>query len=200
VGGINKGKFKREDGTSCNLYLSSSKAPYIVFTDYSGREIYYNSSSKEKTLLIYRQLEPIFRNEDIKGELKPGADKLTYSAADKALLDSIDHIKGIVKTASGLRYKVVSDGEGTKPSENSNIVIAYRGLHADGSLFWENEKEEFSLKGTIKGFSEGVGLMSVGSKYMLYIPSALGYGSKGIKDLIKPDEPLIYEVTLLEVK
>jgi hypothetical protein len=70
VGGINKGLFKLEDGSTCHLFLSSSKAPYIVFTDYSGREIYFNQSSGEKTMLIYRQLEPIFRNEDIKGEMK----------------------------------------------------------------------------------------------------------------------------------
>jgi hypothetical protein len=70
VAGINKGRFKRADGTSCHLYLTSSKPPYIVFTDYSGREIYFNQSREDKTKLIYRQLEPIFRNEDIKGEMK----------------------------------------------------------------------------------------------------------------------------------
>lgn len=70
VAGINKGQFKLDDGSSCHLYLSSSEPPYIVFTDYSGREIYFNRSSEEDTKLIYHQLEPIFRNEDIKGEMK----------------------------------------------------------------------------------------------------------------------------------
>jgi FKBP-type peptidyl-prolyl cis-trans isomerase FkpA len=127
-------------------------------------------------------------------------DTLTYSATDKALMDSIDAIPGVKRSGSGLRYVVVSQGDGERAAEEDTIVIGYRGLHADGSLFWENECEEFSLKGTIKGFCEGVGLMPVGSKYNLYIPSALGYGHAGIKDLIAPDEPLIYEVTLLGVK
>jgi FKBP-type peptidyl-prolyl cis-trans isomerase len=127
-------------------------------------------------------------------------DTLTYSAADKALLDSIDHVKGVKHTASGLRYKVVTRAKGARPTEESKVLVGYRGLHADGSLFWEDEAEEFELKGLIKGFREGVSLMSVGSKYIFYIPSALGYGSKGIKDLIEPDEPLIYEVTLKEIK
>jgi uncharacterized membrane protein SirB2 len=61
VGGINKGKFKRSDGKSCHLYLSSSKPPYIVFTDHGGYEIYFNRSKEEETILTYQQLEPIFR-------------------------------------------------------------------------------------------------------------------------------------------
>jgi FKBP-type peptidyl-prolyl cis-trans isomerase len=125
---------------------------------------------------------------------------IDYSDADKALMDSIDRMDGVVKSGSGLRYIVINQGSGERPAEEDTIVIGYRGLHADGSLFWENECEEFSLKGTIKGFCEGVGLMPVGSKYMLYIPSAIGYGHAGIPDLIAPDEPLIYEVTLLDVK
>ncbi len=131
---------------------------------------------------------------------KNSQDTLTYSAADKALLDSIEHIKGVKRTASGLRYKVVARAKGAKPTEESKVLVGYRGLHADGSLFWEDAAEEFELKGLIKGFREGASLMSVGSKYIFYIPSALGYGSKGIKDLIAPDEPLIYEVTLKGIK
>jgi FKBP-type peptidyl-prolyl cis-trans isomerase len=134
------------------------------------------------------------------GTRKSVQDTLKYSAGDRALLDSIDHIKGVKRTSSGLRYKVVTRAKGVKPREDSKVVVGYRGLHADGSLFWEDASEEFELKMLIKGFREGMGMMSVGETYILYIPSALGYGSKGIKDLIAPDEPLIYEVTLKEVK
>jgi FKBP-type peptidyl-prolyl cis-trans isomerase len=123
-----------------------------------------------------------------------------YSDADRALMDSIDGMEGVKHSGSGLRYIIVNQGDGERPTPEDTIVIGYRGLRADGSLFWENECEAFSLKGTIKGFCEGVGLMPVGSTYVLYIPSALGYGSAGITDLIAPDEPLIYEVKLLSVK
>ena len=128
------------------------------------------------------------------------SDTLTYSPADRALLDSIQALDGLQRTSSGLRYQVLTAAEGEKPAPEDTILVGYRGLHADGSLFWEDEGEAFCLGGTIQGFQEGVGMMSVGSKYMLYIPSALGYGTKGIPDLIAPDEPLIYEVTLKGVK
>ena len=129
-------------------------------------------------------------------------DSLVLSVRDKALLDSIDGIDGVVKCASGLRYRIIVEGDGAQPTVESSIVVAYRGLHDDGTPFWisEDEGEEFALKGTIAGFSEGVGMMHVGSEYVLYIPSTLGYGSKGYPDLIAPDEPLAYEVKLLEVK
>jgi hypothetical protein len=63
VGGINKGRFKLRDGSSCNLFLSSSKPPYIVFTDFSGKNIYFNRTTQEKTMLVYKQLSPIFRHD-----------------------------------------------------------------------------------------------------------------------------------------
>ncbi len=126
-------------------------------------------------------------------------DTLSYSDSDISLFDSIDGQDGVRRTVSGLRYKVLVEGSGNKPTEDDSILVGYRGFHADGSLFWENEREEFVLNGTIKGFCEGVGMMPVGSKYVLYIPSALGYGHNGIAELIAPDEPLIYEVTLIDI-
>jgi FKBP-type peptidyl-prolyl cis-trans isomerase len=124
------------------------------------------------------------------------ADTLQYSIADKALFDSIDVLPGIIHAASGLRYQILTSAEGRIPSDSDTICVAYRGLHADGSPFWEADGEEFVLAGTIKGFHEGVGMMATGATYKLYIPSALGYGHKGYPELIQPDEPLIYEVTL----
>jgi hypothetical protein len=131
-----------------------------------------------------------------------GGDGLTYSPADRALMDSIDVLPHVQHTASGLRYEVVTQAEGVRPADTDTIRVTYRGLHADGTPFWESapEGEEFALNGTIRGFHEGVGLMTVGSTYKLYIPSALGYGQKGYPELIQPDEPLMYEVTLQEVR
>jgi FKBP-type peptidyl-prolyl cis-trans isomerase len=131
-----------------------------------------------------------------------GGDGLAYSPADRVLMDSIDALPHVQHTASGLRYEVVTPAEGAKPADADTIRVAYRGLHANGTPFWESapEGEEFALNGTIQGFREGVGMMAVGSTYKLYIPSALGYGRKGYPELIQPDEPLVYEVTLKEVK
>jgi FKBP-type peptidyl-prolyl cis-trans isomerase len=131
-----------------------------------------------------------------------GGDVLTYSPADRVLMDSIDALPHVQHTASGLRYEVITQTQGEKPADTDTICVTYRGLHADGTPFWESapEGEEFALNGTIRGFHEGVGLMTVGSTYKLYIPSALGYGQKGYPELIQPDEPLMYEVTLKGIR
>lgn len=123
-------------------------------------------------------------------------DTLVYSPADRRLMDSVDALPGIVRTPSGLRYQIVTLADGDIPEEDDTVQVAYIGLHADGTPFWQADNEAFPLRGTIRGFREGVGMMTVGSTYKLYIPSALGYAHKGYPDLIQPNEPLIYEVTL----
>jgi FKBP-type peptidyl-prolyl cis-trans isomerase len=111
-------------------------------------------------------------------------------------MDSVDALPGIMRTPSGLRYQIVTPADGDIPEEDDTVQVAYIGLHADGTSFWQADNEAFPLRGTIRGFREGVGMMAVGSTYKLYIPSALGYPHKGYPDLIQPNEPLIYEVTL----
>jgi len=108
---------------------------------------------------------------------------------------------GVVALPSGLMYEVVKEGSGAKPLETSTVKVHYKGTLSDGSEFDSSlggEPAEFPLNGVIKGWTEGLQLMNVGSKYKFYIPSDLAYGPSG-NQVIGPYEPLTFEVELLEI-
>lgn len=106
-------------------------------------------------------------------------------------------------TASGLLYEVVKEGTGALPNQNSIVKVNYKGKLIDGKVFDESKKEpvEFPLANVIPGWTEGLQLMKVGSKYKFYIPANLAYGMNGSPDgQIGPNETLEFEVELLEAK
>ncbi|WP_243346085.1 FKBP-type peptidyl-prolyl cis-trans isomerase [Parabacteroides sp. FAFU027] len=107
---------------------------------------------------------------------------------------------GVVTTASGLQYEVVAMGKGPKPTINDKVKVKYRGTTIDGKEFDKNEQGvSFPLNGVIKGWSEGIQLMPVGSKFKLYIPYQLAYGETG-NQAIKPFSTLIFEVELVAIE
>lgn len=110
---------------------------------------------------------------------------------------------GVVTTKSGLQYKVVTEGKGAKPIASDSVKVHYRGTLIDGtefdSSYKRNEPISFPLSGVIKGWTEGLQLMTVGSKYMLYIPAELAYGKKAVGGVIAPNSTLIFEVELLGI-
>lgn len=111
--------------------------------------------------------------------------------------------EGVITTASGLQYKVVKEGTGKKPSASNTVKVHYEGRLIDGKIFDSSIKRgepiEFPLNGVIPGWTEGVQLMSVGSKYTFFIPSNLAYGEQGAGQDIGPNETLIFEVELLDI-
>ncbi len=109
----------------------------------------------------------------------------------------------VIETPSGLQYEVLKMGDGNKPSSpNSRVKVHYVGTLMDGkefdSSYKRGEPAEFELKGVIKGWTEGLQLMPVGSKFKFYIPSDLGYGEHG-QGPIPAFSTLIFEVELLDV-
>lgn len=110
---------------------------------------------------------------------------------------------GVTTTASGLQYKVIRAGEGVKPSSRGEVEVHYKGSLIDGTVFDSSyergEPISFLLTQVIPGWSEGVQLMPLGSKYEFYIPFELAYGPKGIPNVIPPHSTLIFEVELLKV-
>lgn len=110
---------------------------------------------------------------------------------------------GVITTASGLQYKVLRDTEGQKPSEYGEVEVHYKGTLIDGTVFDSSydrgESISFMLTQVIPGWSEGVQLMPVGSKYEFYIPFELGYGAQGSPGVIPPYATLIFEVELLRI-
>ena len=107
-------------------------------------------------------------------------------------------------TESGLQYEVITEGKGKKPAATDIVKVHYRGTTIDGTVFDSSydrgEPAEFPLNRVIAGWTEGLQLMSVGSKYKLYIPYQLGYGERGAGQDIKPYSALIFDVELLEIK
>ena len=110
---------------------------------------------------------------------------------------------GVVTTASGLQFKVLREGEGTKPSEQGEVEVHYKGTLIDGKVFDSSyergEPISFLLTQVIPGWAEGVQLMAAGAHYEFYIPFELAYGPQGIPGVIPPYSTLIFEVELLKV-
>jgi len=107
--------------------------------------------------------------------------------------------EGVVVLPSGLQYKVISEGKGAKPSYTDMVRVAYKGTTINGEVFDDSESAEFQVSGVIPGWTEGLQLMSVGSKYNFYIPNELAYGEQGMGEAIPPYAVLIFEVELLEI-
>ena len=109
---------------------------------------------------------------------------------------------GVKETASGLQYKVITMGKGAKPKATDKVKVHYSGTLIDGkefdSSYKRNQPAEFGLNQVIKGWTEGLQLMNVGSKYEFYIPSGLAYGPNGPPS-IGPDQTLIFTVELLDI-
>jgi FKBP-type peptidyl-prolyl cis-trans isomerase FklB len=110
----------------------------------------------------------------------------------------------VVALPSGLQYKVITAGTGEKPTANDQVKVHYTGTLLDGTKFDSSvdrgEPAVFGVGQVIKGWTEALQLMPVGSKWMLYIPSELGYGSAGAGGTIKPFAPLVFEVELLGIE
>ncbi len=111
---------------------------------------------------------------------------------------------GVTTTASGLQYEVMREGTGAKPTAASTVKVHYHGTTTDGKVFDSSvdrgQPVEFPLSGVIKGWTEGVQLMSVGSKYKFFIPGELAYGPRPPQGSgIAPNATLIFEVELLEI-
>lgn len=123
--------------------------------------------------------------------------------AGSAYLEENKAREGVSVTASGLQYEVLTAADGDKPKATDIVKVHYKGTLLDGTTFDSSydrgQPAEFGLNQVIPGWTEGVQLMSVGSKYRFVIPSELAYGSQGAGASIGPSETLVFEVELLEI-
>ena len=120
-----------------------------------------------------------------------------------AFRDEYAQAEGVEQTESGLLYKVIEPGEGPRPSAEDSVEVHYRGTLVDGtefdSSYSRGEPVTFGLSQVIPGWTEGLQLMSVGSKYQLVIPPELAYGPGGAGQSIGPNSTLVFEVELLDI-
>jgi len=129
-------------------------------------------------------------------------------AEGEAFLAANKTKEGVITTELGLQYKVLTEGTGRRPTEEDKVIVHYVGKFLDGSEF-DSSKEEpvtFPITGVIRGWTLGLQIMPVGSKYILWIPSDLAYGEQGIQDpqtggwFIRPNSVLEFEVELLGIE
>ena len=123
--------------------------------------------------------------------------------AGQAFLDENGKKEGVITTASGLQYEVLTNGTGATPIETDQVTVHYHGTLVDGTVFDSSiergQPATFPVNGVIPGWVEALQLMNIGSKYKLYIPSDLAYGERGAGGSIGPNETLIFEVELLSI-
>lgn len=139
---------------------------------------------------------------DYEKEVREQAVK-TSKEQESQFLEANKKREGVKVTPSGLQYQVVKMGDGAKPTAANTVRVHYEGFLTDGTKFDSSvdrgKPAEFPLNGVIKGWTEGLQLMPVGSKFTFYIPSELGYGANGAGNAVPPYATLIFEVELLDI-
>lgn len=155
--------------------------------------------SEDDIQRLLTALDETYRNEQIK---LAEAASASAKAAGQAYLANNAGKDGVMVTDSGLQYEVLQAAEGPKPTANDTVRVHYTGTLTDGTKFDSSvdrgEPVEFPLNRVIPGWTEGVQLMSVGSKFRFTIPSELAYGERDM-GTIPPNSVLVFEVELLDI-
>lgn len=133
------------------------------------------------------------KNEKAAANLKEGQDFLATNKQKE----------GVVELPSGLQYEILKAGDGPKPKETDKVLCHYHGTLINGTIFDSSVQRSqpiaFPLNQVIKGWTEGVQLMGVGSKWRFFIPPHLGYGDRQVGPTIGPNSTLIFDVELLGI-
>ena len=123
--------------------------------------------------------------------------------AGEEFLETNKSKPGVVTLPSGLQYEILTEGTGTKPVASNKVTCHYHGTLIDGTVFDSSVKRgqpaTFPLNMVIKGWTEGLQLMPVGSKWRFYIPAHLGYGDRQVSAQIGPNSTLIFDVELISI-
>lgn len=112
--------------------------------------------------------------------------------------------EGVKTLANGLQYEILREGDGPRPGPKDTVTVNYRGTLPDGTVFdssyQRGEPATFPVDGVIPGWTEALQMMRKGAKWKLYIPPDLAYGERGARDTIGPNQLLVFEVELLDIK
>lgn len=191
--GMDIGKSLKDQGTEVDLDSLVS----AIRSTYNDEELAMTTDEAA----VVRQ-EYIQRRQAEQQAEAAAAGETNLVAGQKFLAENATK-EGVQSTASGLQYKVVTMGTGAKPAATDTVKVHYRGTLLDGtefdSSYARNEPISFALNRVIAGWTEGVQLMPVGSKFMFYIAPDLAYGEGG-GGPIPPNSTLIFEVELLDIE
>jgi FKBP-type peptidyl-prolyl cis-trans isomerase FklB len=160
---------------------------------FNGSKTAMSEKDMEATMAAFQQ--------EMMGKMQAKADKNTKDG--ESFLAANKKKDGVITLPSGLQYKILKTGDGPKPTASQTVKCHYRGTLIDGTEFDSSYKGgnpiEFPVSGVIKGWTEALQLMPVGSKWQLFIPSDLAYGPNG-PGQIGPNSTLIFEVELISIK
>lgn len=161
-----------------------------------------------KTQLTEEEAQAVLK--EVQTEVQKQQQEKMKEAADKnksegeAFLAANKGKEGVVTLPDGLQYKILTAGTGPKPAPTDSVVCNYRGTLINGTEFDSSYKRgqpaTFGVGQVIKGWTEALQLMPVGSKWQLFIPSNLAYGPRGAGAEIGPDSTLIFEIELLSIQ
>jgi len=190
--GMDIGASLKQQGTDLDLdtLIEAIRATYNDETLAMTPE---EAASVRETFIAARRVEA--------EQQRDSMSSINATEGDKFLLEN-GVKEGVQVTDSGLQYKVVVMGDGAKPAASDKVTVHYRGTLLNGeefdSSYSRNQPTSFQLDQVIPGWTEGVALMPVGSKFMFYIPPNLAYGPNG-GGPIGPNATLIFEVELLSI-
>lgn len=177
--------------------IDLEKVRYGIQDAMSGAKPALSDSVLQSTMMDFQKVM-MARNDSLQ---KTKADSGLKAA--KAFMDKNAKEPGVQTTPSGLQYKVEVEGKGPKPDSSSTVSVNYVGTLVDGAEFDNSYKRgqpvQFPVTNVIKGWTEALEMMPVGSKWKLFIPPQLGYGEHGAGRQIGPNAALIFEVELLAI-
>ncbi|MBW1939827.1 MAG: FKBP-type peptidyl-prolyl cis-trans isomerase [Deltaproteobacteria bacterium] len=210
-----------KDDTAGVLKSNKDKVSYVIGTDISKSLIHIKDEINfdilikgitdqfhEKKLLVpQKEAQTVMTEFSMKMKKKKAEQNRLAGEKNmeegKNFLKKNKKEKDVVTTESGLQYLVLKQGKGPKPTKTDKVQVHYKGTTIDGTEFDSSYKRgkpaSFPVTGVIKGWTEALLLMNVGSKYKLFIPSELAYGQRGAGPQIGPNAVLIFEVELLDI-
>ena len=195
-----KDKFSYSIGVNIGSNLSKQKIEINPDMVTSGMR----DAIAGKPQLTQDQIKEVMTTFEKDMEQKQKAAGEKNAAEGTKFLEENKKKEGVKATASGLQYKTLKEGTGTRPKGSDVVTVNYRGTLINGtefdSSYKRGEPATFPLSGVIKGWTEGLQLMKVGSKYQFFIPANLAYGERAVGPDIAPNSTLIFEVELLDVK
>ena len=154
----------------------------------------------QKTLV--NQKEAVAAVQDYQRKIAASKFEGALTNSEAYLADNAEN-DGVQVTPSGLQYQILTAAEGEKPTATDTVTVHYHGTTMDGRVFDSSvergEPAQFPLNGVIAGWTEGVQLMSVGSKFKFFIHPDLAYGTQGAGQMIGPNDALIFEVELIKI-
>ena len=188
--GVQMGQTLKRDAKEIDVDLVARAIKDVM----GDKKLQLSQEDMQKTMESFQQKQQAKQASAGDKNEKVGAE---YLAANKKK-------DGVIETASGLQYKVIKAGSGDKAKATDTVVVHYKGTLINGtefdSSYKRNEPTSFRVNQVIQGWQEALQLMNPGAKYQLVIPGKLAYGPRGAGGQIGPNETLLFDVELLEIK